>query len=303
MIKPREPFSTKTESAATAREMAAGSSSNRVPTEEKKRATKGAGRLPRECAATSPANNSRVNGMSQVSSPRKRQFRGTSIISATESPSRVRRNRAQASTSPAGADSNRRSEGRKSAGERDDSPREISVANETASSSPSTSMAGRIARNSRGWRWLRSEGRQRAENEGSPTPTVTCAAAEPLEDGGVGQSREQAEKQDPQGLAEGGEETQGERGEVAEERGEGHPEGVTQGVGEEVTQGVGWREGEEDGAGLVLERRRNGLAMAGICVGETAGRYSGGGVCGGGGGARRRERGERAGDGGGGGSP
>lgn len=119
----------------------------------------------------------------------------------------------------------------------------------------------------------------------------------------MGQSREQAEKQDPQGLAEGGEETQGERGEVAEERGEGHPEGVTQGVGEEVTQGVGWREGEEDGAGLVLERRRNGLAMAGICVGETAGRYSGGGVCGGGGGARRRERGERAGDGGGGGSP
>ena len=72
---------------------------------------------------------------------------------------------------------------------------------------------------------MRRVGRQSAENEGSPRPTVASAAAEPLEEKRVGQVGQEAEQQDPQGASEGGEHPQGQTGEVAQQGGEGQGEG------------------------------------------------------------------------------
>lgn len=110
---------------------------------------------------------------------------------------------------------------------------------------------------------MRRDWRQRAEKEGSPSPTVPCAAAEPLEQRREGQSGQQPQQHDPQGVTQGGEYPQGETSEVAEEEGEGQGErGLRrqdpQGVGERSTQGV------EEGGETGLEGGREKEAVGGV---------------------------------------
>ena len=170
---------------------------------------------------------------------------------------------------------------------------------------PRESRAGSAAANSRGRRCVRRDWRQRAEKEGSPSPTVPCAAAEPLEQRREGQSGQQPQQHDPQGVTQGGEYPQGETSEVAEEEGEGQGErGLRrqdpQGVGERSTQGVGERgtQGVEEGGETGLEGGREKEAVGGVWWGGGSGRYSARGGCGGGRGGRWGARGrERAGAG------